>query len=152
MALELKIPPPLVALTFGVLMWLTSTTFRAGIIPIRFQGIAAVVLACIGAVIGISAMALFVRAKTTMNPTKADTATSLVTSGVYGMTRNPMYLSLVVYLMAWAIYLGNWMTLVFLPLFVLYMNKFQIEPEERAMAALFGAKYAEYKARVRRWL
>jgi protein-S-isoprenylcysteine O-methyltransferase Ste14 len=150
--LELKIPPPVVALTFGVLMWLTSTTFRAAANPITFHAVVAVVFACVGAVIGVSAMALFVRAKTTMNPIKADTATSLVTNGVFRVTRNPMYLSLLLYLIAWAVYLENWLALVFVPLFVIYMNEFQIKPEERAMETLFGPHYAEYKARVRRWV
>lgn len=150
--LELKIPPPIVAAVFGVFMWLASLMSEATSIAIGYRAVVAVVVACIGAVFGISGMVSFVRAKTTMNPMKADTASTLVTGGVFRLTRNPMYLSLLLYLAAWAIYLENWIALVFLPLFVIYMNEFQIKPEERAMATLFGAQYAEYKARVRRWL
>lgn len=150
--LELKIPPPVVALILGVLMWLASSLFQGATTPFEFRAIVSVVIACVGAVFGVSGMVSFVRAKTTMNPMKADTASSLVTDGVFRVTRNPMYLSLLFYLIAWAIYLANWVVVVFLPLFVIYLNEFQIKPEERAMAALFGSQYAEYKARVRRWL
>ncbi|SDC02590.1 hypothetical protein SAMN05444679_101133 [Variovorax sp. CF079] len=63
-----------------------------------------------------------------------------------------MYLSLLLYLLAWAVYLSNVWTLLFVPVFVLYINEFQIKPEERALSSLFGPEYAAYKERVRRWL
>ena len=151
-ALELKIPPPAVAAIFGVFMWLVSSMFEAAGVPFGLRVGVAVVVACVGAVFGISGMGLFARAKTTVNPMKPSTASSLVTNGVFRVTRNPMYLSLLLYLVAWAVYLSNWLVLVFLPLFVLYMNEFQIKPEERAMSTLFDSQYDAYKARVRRWL
>jgi len=76
----------------------------------------------------------------------------LVTNGTFHFTRNPMYLSLLLYLLAWAVYLSNWLALLFVPVFVLYINQFQIKPEERALSSLFGLEYAAYKGRVRRWL
>jgi len=87
-----------------------------------------------------------------MNPIKPDAASSLVTGGVFRVTRNPMYLSLLLYLLAWAAYLSNVLPLLFLPVFVLYIHQFQIKPEERVLSALFGPEYAAYKGRVRRWL
>jgi protein-S-isoprenylcysteine O-methyltransferase Ste14 len=63
-----------------------------------------------------------------------------------------MYLSLLLYLLAWAAYLSNWLALLLVPAFVLYINELQIKPEERSLSAIFGAEYAAYKARVRRWL
>jgi protein-S-isoprenylcysteine O-methyltransferase Ste14 len=60
-----------------------------------------VALACAGGVIGIAAMVSFWRAKTTMNPIKPGAASLLVTGGVFRFTRNPMYLSLPLYLLAW---------------------------------------------------
>jgi len=102
--------------------------------------------------IGSAGMVSFWRAKTTMNPTKADAVSSLVTGGVFRFTRNPMYLSLLLYLLAWAVYLSSWLALLLLPAFVLYINRFQIRPEERALSSLFGSEYAAYKGRVRRWL
>lgn len=150
--LELKVPPPIVALAIAALMWLASSLVSPVPVPFGARVPIAVLLVCVGLVFGVTAMVTFRRANTTVNPMKPDTASSLVTGGVFRVTRNPMYLSLLLYLVAWAIYLANWVVLVFLPLFVIYMNEFQIKPEERAMAMLFGARYAEYKARVRRWL
>jgi protein-S-isoprenylcysteine O-methyltransferase Ste14 len=77
---------------------------------------------------------------------------SLVTGGVFRVTRNPMYLSLLLYLLAWCVYLSSWPAFVFLPLFVLYITQFQIKPEERTLSTLFGAQYSSYMERVRRWL
>ena len=87
-----------------------------------------------------------------MNPIKPDTASSLVSSGVYRFTRNPMYLGLSVTLLGWAMFLSNPLALLAVPLFVLYINRFQINPEERVLSSLFGAGYAAYKEKVRRWL
>ena len=63
-----------------------------------------------------------------------------------------MYLGLALILLGWAIYLGNIAALAGLPLFVLYINRFQIAPEERALAERFGAEFEAYRSRVRRWL
>ena len=151
-SLELKVPPPLVALLVGFLMWLAPGWIAPVAVPFGLRASIAVTLACIGAAFGISAMASFRRAKTTMSPIKPSGASSLVTGGVYHLTRNPMYLSLVMYLLAWAVYLSSWLALLFLPLFVLYIHRFQIEPEERALSSLFGQEYAAYQRKVRRWL
>ena len=135
-SLELKVPPPLVALLFGFLMWLASPLVDAVEIPFSIRVGLAVAVACTGAVFGMSAMVWFRRAKTTMSPVKPGAASVLVTSGVYRFTRNPMYLSLLLYLLAWGLYLSNWLALLFLPLFVLYINRFQIVPEERTLSSL----------------
>ncbi len=87
-----------------------------------------------------------------MNPIKPGAASSLVSSGVYRFTRNPMYLGLSVTLLGWAMFLSNPLALLAVPLFVLYINRFQIDPEERVLSSLFGAEYAAYKEKVRRWL
>ena len=87
-----------------------------------------------------------------MNPTRPNATSSLVTGGVFRLTRNPMYLSLLLYLLAWAAYLSNWLALLLVPVFVLYINELQIKPEERALSTLFGDEYRSYAARVRRWL
>jgi protein-S-isoprenylcysteine O-methyltransferase Ste14 len=151
-ALELKVPPPLVALVFGVVMWLASRWVAPVDVPFWLRVGAAVVVACTGAAFGMSAMVAFARAKTTMNPFKPGEASMLVTRGVFRLTRNPMYLSLLLYLLAWALVLASWVALLFLPLFVLSIHRFQIAPEERVLASLFGPAYADYKASVRRWL
>ena len=151
-SLEVKIPPPAVALLFGLLMWLASRVVEPFEAPFAARVGVAVVLASIGATFGVPAMISFVRARTTMNPIKPGAASSLVTGGVFRFTRNPMYLSLLMYLLAWAAYLSNWLALLLVPVFVFYINELQIKPEERYLFAIFGAEYAAYKARVRRWL
>ena|SRR2546423_3118610 len=150
--LELKVPPPAVALFFGVLMWLASPLVAPIEVSFGIRVAVAVVIASVGLVFGIAGMVSVVRAKTTMNPTKPNATSSLVTGGIFGITRNPMYLSLLLYLLAWAMYLSSWPVVLFLPVFVLYITEFQIKPEERALSSLFGVEYAAYKARVRRWL
>jgi protein-S-isoprenylcysteine O-methyltransferase Ste14 len=150
--LELKVPPPLVALAVGILMWLASSLIVPVEVPFGLRVGIAVAVASTGAVFGIPAMVSFWRFKTTMNPIKPSSASVLVTSGVFRFTRNPMYLSLLLYLLAWALYLSNWLALLLVPLFVLYINRFQIAPEERTLSSLFGPEYAAYKGRVRRWL
>lgn len=151
-SLELKIPPPAVALLFGFLMWLASLLIAPVAVPFAVRVGVAVVIVSVGLIFGGSAMLSFVRRRTTMNPIKPDAASSLVTGGVFRVTRNPMYLSLLLYLLAWAAYLSNVLPLLFLPVFVLYIHQFQIKPEERVLSALFGPEYAAYKGRVRRWL
>ena len=99
-----------------------------------------------------SAVLSFRRAHTTVNPMQPSSASSLVTSGIYRYTRNPMYLGMLFVLVGWALYLANVLVFLFLPAFILYMNRFQIEPEERAMTALFGQEFLEYASRVRRWI
>lgn len=151
-SLELKIPPPAVALLFGFLMWLASSLVAPVEVPFGPRVTVALVLVSLGLVFGVSAMVAFRRIKTTMSPIKPAATSSLVTTGPFRFTRNPMYLSLLLYLLAWAVYLSNLLTLLFLPVFVFYINQFQIKPEERVLSSLFGQEYAAYKERVRRWI
>ena len=87
-----------------------------------------------------------------MNPRTPDKATSLVSGGIYRFSRNPMYLGFLLLLAAWFFYVENWAAAILLPLFVLYMNRFQIAPEERALVAMFGPEFITYTQRVRRWM
>lgn len=151
-ALELKVPPPAVALLLGLLMWLASSLAGSVEVPFGLRVTVALVLASVGLVVGLAGIILFWRAKTTINPTRLTATSTLVTGGVFRFTRNPMYLSLLLYLLAWAAYLSNLPALLLVPVFVLYINRFQIEPEERALSSLFGPEYASYKGRIRRWL
>lgn len=150
--LELKIPPPVLALGLALLMWLTSLVFEPLPMPFGVRLGTALALVAIGQSISISGILLFRRAGTTVNPFKPDATSSLVTNGIYRFTRNPMYIGLLLTLLGWAAFLSSPPALLYLAAFVLYMNRFQIEPEERALSSLFGADYAAYQTRVRRWL
>jgi len=150
--LELKVPPPVVALFLALLMWLTPAV--AGLVqtPYLARVLGAVVLVCVGQGIAIAGMIAFRRAKTTVNPVQASLASSLVTGGVFRYTRNPMYVGFLLTLLAWAVFLANPLALLWVAVDVLYITRFQIIPEERVLASLFGAEYEAYKGRVRRWV
>ena len=151
-SLELKIPPPAVTLIMGVLMWLASRATPSLAFELPARNIIAIFLAAVGVAIAVSGVATFARARTTVNPTKPEAASSLVVSGVNAFTRNPMYLGNVVVLAGWAAHLSNGLAFLFLPGFIAYMNRFQIAPEERALTSLFGSAFVAYQSRVRRWI
>lgn len=150
--LELKIPPPAVALAIALLMWLTSILFGYIPIPLNYRLGASLALLVIGQGISISGIVAFRRAKTTLNPLKPGNSTALVTGGIYRFTRNPMYLGLLLTLMGWLAFIASPPALVFLFFYVVYINRFQIDPEERTLSSLFGEDYAAYRTRVRRWV
>ena len=150
--LELKIPPVLLALIFVLLMWLVSLLLPGTPIPEPLRLLASVILAGIGAVIAILGVMSFRKVRTTVDPTSLDKSSSLVTSGIYEHTRNPMYVGLLLLLIGWGVFLSSVFSLVLPAGFVLYMNRFQIQREEEALELSFGASYLDYKNRVRRWL
>ena len=150
--LELKVPPPIVALFMAGFSWLVS---RAAptlgfVLPHRNAIVLALLVA--GVCVSVLGVASFRRARTTVNPLKPEKASTLVTSGIYRFTRNPMYLGLLSVLLGWAFFLANVLAFVFLPVFILYLNRFQIEPEERVLASVFGQEFTAYQSKVRRWL
>lgn len=97
-------------------------------------------------------VASFRRAHTTVDPRYPQKMTALVTGGVYRVTRNPMYLGMLLALAGWALWLGQLLPFIILPLFILFLNRWQIAPEERALERTFGAEYTLYRARARRWI
>jgi protein-S-isoprenylcysteine O-methyltransferase Ste14 len=150
--LELRIPPVPLAVLFGAVMWLVAWLSPALRIALPGTGIATLVLCVSGGLFGLAGVIMFRLARTTPNPVRPSTASTIVTTGVYGLSRNPMYTGLLLALSGWAAHLSNPLVLVFLPLFVVYMNRFQIIPEERALSAKFGDDYAKYTRTVRRWI
>lgn len=105
-----------------------------------------------GVIFGFSGVISFKKSNTSVDPTKPESADTLVSSGIYRVSRNPMYLSLVFLLIAMVLYLESLWSIIVVCLFVVYMNRFQIIPEERAMIKLFGNEYVDYMQRVRRWI
>lgn len=151
-ALELVIPPPLVMLVIGLIMWLLSFVFPALTLP-SIGGLAgAVVVGLVGLGISMAGVITFKHARTTSNPRKPADAAVLVTSGVYRLTRNPMYLGVLLVLIGWGMLLGNMLALICAFLFVPYINRYQIQPEERQLEDKFGEAFTTYKTQVRRWL
>ena len=151
-SLELKVPPPAVALVTAVLMWLVSQAAPVLDFNIPARSLIAAILAAAGVIVAISGVATFARAKTTVNPTTPQSSSTLVSWGIYTLTRNPMYLGLLLVLTGWAIFLSNLLPFLLLPAYIFYMNRFQIAPEERALTSLFGSEYVAYRSHVRRWI
>jgi len=150
--LENRIPPPFVTLIVAAAMGgaahLSPPLAMGG--TLRYALVIAFFL--LAALFGFPAVRAFVRAGTTIEPVRVERASKLVSSGVYGVTRNPMYVAMTCLLLSWACYLAAPWTFLGPLLFALFINRFQIVPEERAMMARFGVEYGDYKGRVRRWL
>ena len=151
-SLELKIPPPLVALAVGFAMWGISQLGPLLSLPRSPRLVVAAAFAAAGFAIAASGIVAFRRAQTTITPLKPETASSLVSTGIYSFTRNPMYLGLLTVLIGWAVYLAAPFAFLGPLFFWLYIGRFQIVPEERALSALFGSSFTQYTAKVRRWL
>lgn len=151
-ALEHRIPPPIIGALIAGAMWGVALATPTLALPDLIRHAATVVLALAGLAFDIGGLIGFLRAKTTVNPLQPAKASALVTTGIYRMTRNPMYVGMALLLTAWAIHLATPYALAGPALFVGYINRFQIEPEERVLQRLFGDSYAAYTMRVRRWL
>ena len=111
----------------------------------------AITVAFLALGLAIAAALEFRRIKTTINPMTPEKSSALATRGVYAWSRNPIYVADAILLLAWAIWLANPIALLGIPLFVLYINRFQIRPEEEALEKRFP-EYEAYCRRVRRWL
>ena len=150
--LELRIPPPLVGLLIGLVMWsLAQQGWLVGLSG-STRLVIATVLVLLGAMISLAGVVSFRRARTTVNPLKPEKTSALVCSGIYRITRNPMYLGFLLVLTGWAVVLASGYAAFGPLLFVAYITRFQILPEEHVLTGLFGDEFTAYRSRVRRWL
>lgn len=150
--LQLMIPPPVYLLAFAGLMWLLSRTFPILDVITAPWNRAGLGLIALAFVVDFWSLGLFFRARTTFNPMHPERTQTLVTTGTYRYTRNPMYVGMLVILLGWGIYLGNLSTFALLPVFVWVLTHQQIIPEEQALTQHFGQAYLDYQQRVPRWL
>jgi protein-S-isoprenylcysteine O-methyltransferase Ste14 len=150
--LELKIPPPVIVAAVATGMWAAAQALPPLGIPAALRIATAAAIAVAGVILSAWGIAAFRRARTTINPHRPGEATALVCTGPYRFTRNPMYAGMLLVLVAWAVFLASLPASLGPLVFILYINRFQIESEERALRWLFGGEYVAYKARVRRWL
>ena len=151
--LENRIPPPLVLVAVALAMW--GAMHAAGDTPFagsKIPAIAGWLLILVGVGLIMSGFSEFRRANTTIDPVNLDRATRLVTSGIFSRTRNPMYLGFTVMLLGWTVILGSPWALAGPALFALFIQRFQINPEERVMSEKFGEAFDAYRKRVRRWI
>jgi len=149
--MKLKLPPVIVIFVFGVFMFLLNKFLPFGFFDFFGRLVMVKALIVIAIVVGLLAVVQFFKSKTTVNPSKPSKTTTLVTGGVYKFSRNPMYLGLLLVLLAWGLRLGNAFNVLLVAGFVAYMNKFQIIPEEKILASKFGKQYLSYVTKTRRW-
>lgn len=145
-----RFPPVLVACVFAALMWLSSADALGYVSAAR--RIIALLLLLLGVVVCLAGVYSFRRARTTVNPLAPQEVTTLVNTGIYLYSRNPMYLGFAVVLLSWAIILGTPQAVIGVVGFIVYINRFQIVPEERVLSERFGASFTSYQAQVRRWI
>jgi protein-S-isoprenylcysteine O-methyltransferase Ste14 len=147
-----RIPPPLLMLLAGGLMWVLDQWMPLaqwiGRPWNRFGGL----VAAAGIAVSVAAFVRFRKAGTTANPLDPSKASRLVTDGVFRLSRNPMYLGLVLLLIGWAVWLGSASPWLVPPLFVIVLTLVQIVPEEQALGRSFGEEYVSYRRRVARWI
>lgn len=151
-ALENKVPPPVIAVLFGLLMWLIDRDVPGLELAQAVRLPVALLVLSVGVAVSVAGVVSFRQAQTTVNPLKPDTASSLVRSGIYRYSRNPMYVGFALVLLAWAAFLASPVALLGVLGFIGFMNRFQIAPEERALRHLFGLEFEAYRRQVRRWL
>ena len=151
-SLDLKIPPVLLVIIFAFLMLGTDYLLPGIDVNTALQYTLAAALALTGAAIALAGVMHFKKAQTTVNPLSPESSASLVIEGVYRVTRNPMYVGFLLVLLGWSVVLSNPFAALITAGFVIYMNRFQILPEERALQNLFGDAYTDYKSRVPRWI
>ena len=150
--LDHKIPPPLLGALVAAAMWGVCTFGPQWSMPQVLKIIVVTLLGVAGAAFDLSGLVAFRAARTTINPLKPERASALVQGGIYRFTRNPMYVGMALFLLAWAVYLAALLPFAGPIVFVVYITRFQIQPEERVLMGIFGAQYSDYAARVRRWL
>lgn len=149
--MELKIPPLVQVILAAIIIWLVDRFIAVGQFEASWRVIIAVFCFTSGILFGVLGVSTFGKAKTTVNPEKPERASQIVSHGIYSWTRNPMYLGLTLVLIAWSLYLGTLIGFFVVILFVAYITKFQIIPEERILAEKFGEDYQVYQGTVRRW-
>ncbi len=150
-SLKLKVPPPVLTIIAALSMWLLSALMPTES-ELQFRIPVISILACVGLFFSASGILSFKKAETTVNPMTPNKASSLVIVGIYKITRNPMYVGLLFFLIAWSVFLWSLPSAFILIVFVIYITEFQIKPEEEALISLFGEAYVSYKKSVRRWL
>ena len=152
MKLRLKIPPVAQGITAVILFWLLDRYAPLFQVKFIYQNIAASAFAGLGAIAALSGVFTFIKLNTTVDPRCLEKANELVIMGIYKYSRNPMYLGLLLVITGVAVYFGALSGIFVIPLFVVFINKYQIVPEEEALEEKFGESFIHYAQKVRRWL
>lgn len=152
-ALELKIPPVVLFILCALMIW--GLARWAPVLAIPAEGLwtwlhYGLMTAAVSLLL--ASQWQFFRGKTTLNPMDPGAASSLLSTGVFRLSRNPIYLAMLLVLVAIAVRQGQASGLLAAVVFYLWMTRWQIVPEERHLRERFGEEYQRYCQRVRRWL
>jgi len=150
--LELKIPPPMVALLCAIGMIYLPDLFALEAFEVPLQSWVAGLVILFGLSFDLLGFIEFRRYATTINPLSPNKSSQIVSSGIYRLTRNPMYLGMAIVLVGVTIWTGSPLGLLMVLVFALYITRFQIKPEERILETKFGEAFLEYKSKVKRWI
>jgi len=148
--MKTKIPPPILALLMIGLVYLSSLAIEP--LVFDYQASLSILFVIGGLASALPSFRLFARYKTTISPFTPSETAVLITEGMYRYSRNPMYLGLLLLIIASTIWFGTWLGIVISTIFVLLINFLQVIPEEEALLEIFGEEYEEYKNKVRRWI
>ena len=148
--MKTTIPPPIVTLICGLAIYYSRSLFSFEF-PIYTNELSLLCL-LIGVLLLFLAARLFRKHQTTVNPLKPEAASDLVTSGVFSLSRNPMYLGMLLILIALSMKFNPMGGILICSLFIGFITKFQIIPEETAMEKLFNNDYKAYRTKTRRWI
>ncbi len=152
MKLSLKIPPVAQGIVAILLIWLFDRYAPLYHIKFIYQNIFACALIGIGAIAVLSGIFAFIKLSTTVDPRYPEKARELVIIGIYKYSRNPMYLGILLVITGIAVYFGALSSIFVVSSFVIFINKYQIVPEEVALQEKFSESYTHYAQNVRRWL
>lgn len=148
------IPPPVVLLICGLLMWLIKRWIPSFYLTFPNSNILFWIVLLAGLLVLASGFSHMIRHKTTTRPFRKSLgeATTIVTKGIFRYTRNPIYLGMAILLVAWVIFLENWLAVTGVVVFIAFITEYQIKPEEEALEKIFGDEYVRYRKAVRRWI
>lgn len=149
--MELKLPPVIVFFCFALIMYVLDTLLPFGFFDFFGRLVLVKILIGLAVIVSLVSLGQFYFNKTTVDPTKPEKASSLVTNGVFSVSRNPMYFAMLLLLLALGLVLCNAFNTLVAAVFVGYMNRFQVIPEERMLQEKFGKIYKDYMCRTRRW-
>ncbi|MAO82730.1 MAG: isoprenylcysteine carboxyl methyltransferase [Myxococcales bacterium] len=133
-------------------MWLVSKYSLNTNFNLNGINILALVFLIIAIIMIVLSINKFKKNRTTISPLRPNKTSSLITSGIYNYTRNPMYLGLLLMLISTALFIKNFISFLIIPLFVIFINKNQILPEEQILENIFGEEYRNYTKKVKRWI